>query len=103
MITLLKINILTDDPAVPAELREKVIALLSDLITDDPEGRDHARVSLEWRHTVHGREYMATLPPTIHAERIQLPKLTPAAQRARVRAPRTAITAESASRKRVRA
>jgi hypothetical protein len=73
MITLVKVNLLTDDESVPGEIREKLTELLRDLIRDDPEGEAHARVSLEWKHTVHNRDYMATLPATAHVERVTLP------------------------------
>jgi len=74
MITILKVNVLTDDAAVPSELREQITALLRTVIRDDPEGVEHAKVSLEWKHTVHNRDYMNTLPPTSHVERIRLPQ-----------------------------
>lgn len=62
MITIVKMNVLTDDDSVPADLREKLIDVLRTVIRDDPEGVPHAKVSLEWRHTVHNRGYMETLP-----------------------------------------
>lgn len=70
MITLVKVNVLTDDEAIPTELRDKITDILRELIRDDPEGASHARVSLEWKHTIHNRDYMSTLPATAHAERI---------------------------------
>lgn len=72
MITLVKVNVLTDDEAVPSELRERVTELLRAIIRDDPEGIDYAKVSLEWKHTVMNRDYMVALPPTAHAERIKI-------------------------------
>lgn len=77
MITLVKVNILTDDEAVPSDLRDKVTEMLRDLIRDDPEGPDDAKVSLEWKHTVHNRDYMASLPATAHVERITIPRAEP--------------------------
>lgn len=85
MITLLKVNVLTDDEAVPTEVRDKVIDVLRALIRDDPEGASHAKVSLEWKHTVHNRDYMATLPATAHAERITLPETTKPAKKGKAR------------------
>lgn len=77
MITLVKVNVLTDDEAVPTEMRDKVTTMLRELIRDDPEGAQHARVSLEWKHTVMNRDYMDSLPPTAHAERIKLAAAEP--------------------------
>lgn len=90
MITLVKVNVLTDDEAVPTELRDKVTEILRQLIRDDPEGPDQARVSLEWKHTVMNRDYMDRLPPTAHAERIKA---------VRVEAPKPAVRAKSKGRK----
>lgn len=90
MITLVKVNILTDDEAVPSELREKVAEMLRTLIQDDPEGVDHAKVSLEWKHSVMNRDYMASLPPTAHAERITLARKAEPKSAARTATPRRA-------------
>lgn len=76
MITVVKINVLTDDASVPAELRERLTQHLRALIQDDPEGVEHAIVSLEWKCNVMNRDYMEALQQTPHAERIRLPRET---------------------------
>ena len=73
MMTILKLNLLTDDEELPTNLREAAIGWLRDIVRNDPEGHEHAHVSLEWKHTLHNRDYMASLPTTPRVERIVLP------------------------------
>lgn len=92
MITLVKVNVLTDDVEIPSVLREKVTAFLREILADDIDV--DASVSLEWKHTIHNHDYMRTLPPTNHVERIRKgpPKRTAAAPRKPVRVqPRKAV------------
>jgi len=77
MITLLKVNILTDDDGLPAELHEKLEKLLRDLGKDDPEGEEHAKITLEWKQSIFPRAYMQSLPIPMKAEAVVVPKPKP--------------------------
>lgn len=74
MISIIKVNLLTDDEELPSELRSRLTTLLQDVIRDDPEGPATAKVTLEWAHTIHNRDYMVSVQTRAHAERITLPK-----------------------------
>lgn len=71
MITLVKVNVLTDDPGLPEWLRDKIEKVLQDAIRDDPEPQ-HANVQLEWKDTVNTTAYMTGLTGK-SPERIRLP------------------------------
>lgn len=74
MITLVKCNILTDDDGLPAELHDRLAALLAELAKDDPEGPEHVRITLEWKQSIFPRSYMESLPIPMKAEPIVTPK-----------------------------
>lgn len=74
MITLVKINVLTDDETLPIELKERLEHLLQELMQDDPEGATHAKTTLEWKHAIHNRDYMKSLPTKMGAETIRSKK-----------------------------
>jgi hypothetical protein len=80
MISVLKLNLITDDQGLPEELREGIEKLLQQVMRDDPEGHEHAHVALEWKQTVMPRSYMETLG-TRPADRIKVPAGAPAKAR----------------------
>lgn len=61
MITIVKVNVITDDEGMPEYLRAEFEAVLQNAVREDPEGAAHANVQLEWKHTVMPRAYMSTL------------------------------------------
>jgi hypothetical protein len=79
MITLVKVNVITDDETLPVELKEKLVEVLQTFFEDDPEGPEHAKVTLEWKHQIHNRDYMKSLQTRMGAEQIQRPKKKAAA------------------------
>ncbi len=74
MITIVKVNLLTDDEELPSELRSRLTAVLQEVMRDDPEGQAHAKVTLEWQHAIHNRDYMASVQTRSFAERIPAPR-----------------------------
>jgi hypothetical protein len=74
VVTLLKVNILTDDDGLPAELHDQLVALLQRLAKDDPEGPEHAKILLEWKQSIFPRSYMESLPTPMKAEAVAVPK-----------------------------
>lgn len=74
MITLVKVNILTDDDGLPAEFHDRLVDLLTELAKDDPEGPEHAKVNLEWKQSIFPRSYMESLPIPMKAEAVVAPK-----------------------------
>lgn len=64
MISVLKVNLLTDDEQLPHDLKERLEGLLQEVIKDDPEGSEHAVVVLEYKSTVNTRAYMKGLAQT---------------------------------------
>jgi len=73
-ITLLKVNILTDDTGLPEELKDKLVVLVKELANDDPEGIERAKIVLEWKQSIMPRSYMESLPIPLKAEAVVTPK-----------------------------
>lgn len=60
MITLIKVNILTDDDQLPSWFRDELMKVLQTAVNDDPEGAEHGKVTLEWSlQTKMGAEVIA--------------------------------------------
>lgn len=74
MITLVKMNVLTDDDGLPAELHDRMEKLLVAIAKDDPEGPEHAKITLEWKQSIFPRSYMESLPIPMKAEAVVVPQ-----------------------------
>jgi hypothetical protein len=85
VITLVKVNILTDDDGLPAEFHERLLDLLKELGKDDPEGPEHAKINLEWKQSIFPRSYMESLPIPMKAEAVVAPTTAKPTREARKR------------------
>lgn len=72
MISVVKVNVITDDAGLPGWLKDEIEKVLQTAMREDPDGPAHANIQLEWKETVMPRSYMTTLVGR-SAERIKIP------------------------------
>lgn len=82
MITLVKLNVLTDDPELPKAIERRMTEVLREFVDDDPDGAAHAKMTLEFKATPFPTSYMQTLQTKAGSTRVT-PTVSPRRQTAR--------------------